>query len=236
VLCIAITYEDFMSDYTDVERSADPFRAALPAYATALALGGAADAPDPSVASHLAACPDCAAELHELLELVQPAYAGTLAPAARSPAANLTFLEVPMQHLPQATLPWRLDAGRLAIQFSDALLSSIRQPRLAGAARAGRGQLIFRYIQEPSSLHDLDVSIEVYAEGASQQHGRVRVGVDVPSRSPLEQSGNLVTLYLGNANWEAETDETGCVDFVPVPLEDLASLRVEITPLRELEN
>ena len=220
-----------MSD--DVDQPEDPFRADLPAYATMLVTGAHTAAYAPGIAAHVAACADCAAELRELLELVQPAYTGALAPAARYPAFDLTFLEVPMQQ-PQQTAPhWRFDAGRLAIQFSGALLHSIRQQPLAGAAR---GKLIFRYTQEPSSVHDLDVSIEVYAEDAAQQQGRVRVGVDVSSRSPLDQYGNLVTLYLGDANWEAETDETGCVDFVPVPLEELASLRVEITPLRELEN
>jgi hypothetical protein len=227
-----------MSDHTyaDFDRPAHLFREELSAYAAALAIGVDAAAHDPGIAAHLAACPDCAAELHELLELVRPAYAGTLTPAARYPQVDLTFLEVPMQ-LPQQTAPvWRFDAGRLAIRFSDALLASMRQQPLAGAPRAARGQLIFRYTQEPGSVHDLDVSIEVYTEDVAQQQGRVRVGVDVASRSPLDQNGSLVTLYLGEANWKAETDETGCVDFVPVPLEDLPSLRVEITPLREIEN
>jgi len=221
--------------YADFDRPAHPFREELPAYAAALAVGADAAARAPSIAAHLAACPECAAELHELLELVRPAYAGALTPAAHYPAVDLTFLEAPMQ-LPQPTAPaWRFDAGRLAIRFSDALLASMRQRPLVGAARGARGELIFRYTQEPASLHDLDVSIEVYTEDAAQQQGRVRVGVDVASRSPLDQHGSLVTLYLGEANWEAETDETGCVDFVPVPLEDLPSLRVEITPLNSAE-
>ncbi len=221
--------------YADFDRPAHPFREELPAYAAALAVGADAAARAPSIAAHLAACPDCAAELHELLELVRPAYAGALTPAAHYPAVDLTFLEAPMQ-LPQPTAPaWRFDAGRLAIRFSDALLASMRQRPLVGAARGARGELIFRYTQEPASLHDLDVSIEVYTEDVAQQQGRVRVGVDVASRSPLDQHGSLVTLYLGEANWEAETDETGCVDFVPVPLEDLPSLRVEITPLNSAE-
>jgi hypothetical protein len=84
-------------------------------------------------------------------------------------------------------------------------------------------------------VQDLDVSIEIYAENAAQRQGHVRVGVDVASRSPLEQHGSLVKLFLGQATWEAETDETGCADFVPVPLGDLASLRVEITPLNSAE-
>jgi len=145
-------------------------------------------------------------------------------------------LQVPVQLSQPTAQAWRFEAGRLAIRFSPALLDGLRQPSLAGAARGARGELILRYTQEPGSVRDLDVSIEVYTEDAAQQQGRVRVGVDVATRSPLDQRGSLVTLYLGEANWAAETDETGCVDFVPVPLEDLPSLRVEITPLREIEN
>jgi hypothetical protein len=166
--------------------------------------------------------------------LVRPAYAGALTPAPFCPVVDLAFLEASMQPAHPAVPAWRFDAGRLAIRFSTTLLTSMRQPTLAGATRAARGQLIYRYTQEPGSVDDLDVSIEVYTEDVAQQQGRVRVGVDVASRSPLEQHGSLVTLYLGESNWEAETDETGCVDFAPVPLEHLPSLRVEITPLTEL--
>jgi hypothetical protein len=222
--------------YTDFEYHAHPFRAELPAYATALAIGADVAALTPSIVAHLAACPECAAELLELLELVRPVYAGTLTPLERAPAADLAFLEVPLQPLQQPAPVWRLDSGRLEIRFSSALLASMPQQPLVGAARAARGQLIFRYTQEPGSVHNLDVSIEVYTENVAQQQGRVRVGVDVAGRSPLDQHGSLVTLYLGEANWEAETDETGCVDFVPVPLQELPSLRVEITPLHEIEH
>jgi hypothetical protein len=226
-----------MPDYrnADVDDPAHPFREQLPAYATALAIGADPAADSPDTAAHLAACSDCAAELLELLALVQPAYDGTLIPAPDAPKVDLRFLNTP-QHQPQPPAPiWRFAAGRLEIRFSNALLASMRQQPLAGAARAGGGQLLCRYTQEPGSVHDLDVSIEVYSEDAAQHQGRVRVGVDVGSRSPLEQHGSLVTLYLGAANWEAETDETGCVDFAPVPLEELPSLRVEITPLTELK-
>jgi hypothetical protein len=212
-----------------------PFLEQLPAYAAAIAIGGDAVSRDPDLAAHLTNCPTCAADLQELLELVRPAYAGELDPPARYPAADLTFLEAPGT-APQPTAPvWLLEAGRVVIRFSHKLLAGMRQQPLVGAARAARGQLIYRYIQEPGSLHDLDVSVEVYAEDAGQHQGRVRVGVDVASRDPLEQSGSLVTLYMGEANWQAETDESGCVDFAPIPLEDLPSLRVEITPLEGLK-
>src|SRR5689334_13651750 len=175
-----------MSNYThaDSDPPAHLFREALPAYAAALAIGADAAARAPDVAAHLAACPDCSAELNELLELVGPAYAGELTPAASYPVADLTFLEAPMQRTQPIAPVWRFDAGRLAIHFSAALLATMRQQPLAGAVRATRSQLIFRYTQEPGSVHDLDVSIEVYAEDAAQQQGRVRVGVDVASRGP----------------------------------------------------
>jgi hypothetical protein len=221
--------------YADLDRTAHPFREELPIYAAALAIGVDADAAVPGIVAHLAACPACAAELLELMDLVQPAYAGALTPAARYPAIDLTFLALPTQS-PQPTAPvWQFESGRLAIRFSSALLAGIRQSSFVGAARGARGELIYRYTQEPGSVQDLTVSIEVYAEDAAQQQGRVRVGVDVASRSPLDQQGSLVKLFLGAANWAAETDETGCVDFVPVPLEDLPSLRVEITPLKTAE-
>jgi hypothetical protein len=202
----------------------------LPAYATAIAIGDAPAALYPAVAAHLAACAECQNTLDELLELLEPAYAGRLEPAARYPAANLAFLEVPMQLSQPAAPVWLLDAGRLMIRFSDALLAAIRQQPLAGAARSARGQLIFRYTQEPGSVNDLDISIEVYAEDTAQRQGRVRVGVDVPSRGPLDQTGSLVTLHLGDTDLHGQTDESGCVDFAPVPLDALPSLRVEITP------
>jgi hypothetical protein len=222
------------SIYSDSVRPAHPFTEELPVYATALATGVDAEAVVPGLAAHIASCPNCAAELRELLDLVQPAYAGALTPATRYPAVDLSFLEASM-HIPQPTAPvWQLEAGRLTIQLSNALLASMRPQPFAGAARGGRGELIFRYTQEP--LDNLDVSIEVYAEDAAQQQGRVCVGVDVAGRDPLDQHGSLVKLYLGDANWELETDETGCADFAHVPLGELPSLRVEIIPLREIEN
>jgi hypothetical protein len=217
------------------DRPAHPFREELPIYAAALAIGVDAEAAVPGITAHLAVCPDCVAELRDLLELVQPAYTGTFTPAARYPVVDLSFLQaLTPPPLPTAPL-WRFDAGRLTIQFSHAQLAGMRPQPFAGAARGARGELLLRYTQEPGSVQDLDVSIEVYTEDAAQHQGRVRVGVDVASRSPLEQHGSMVTLYLGADNWDAETDETGCVDFAPVPLADLPSLRVEITPLTELK-
>jgi hypothetical protein len=212
-----------------------PFHEQLPIYAAAIAIGVEAELRDPDFAAHLAGCPTCAADLQELLALVWPAYSGKLDPAEHYPAADLTFLEAPMSvSLPAAPI-WLLEAGRLVIGFSDALLVDQGQSPLLGVARAVGSQLIYRYVQEPGSVHNLQVSVEVYAEDVNRQQGRVQVAVDVASRDPLEQNGSLVTLHMGEASWQAETDETGCVEFAPIPLDDLASLRVEISPLKGLK-
>lgn len=218
-----------------VTPSGHPLREELPGYAAALVIGEQPEALYHAFAAHLAACAECQNTLAELTELLQLGYSAQLEPAARYPAADLSFLEVRMPQSDLTTPAWLRDAGRLVIRFSDALLAMMRQPSLAGAMRSARGQLLYRYTQEPSSLHDLDVSIEVYAEDIEQRRGRVRVGVDVPSRGPLDQTGSLVTLYLGNANWHGTTDDSGCVDFAPIPLDSLPSLRVEITPLNSAE-
>src|SRR6187431_1810456 len=108
----------------DRDQSAHSFREELPIYAAALAIGVDADAAVPGIAAHLASCPYCAAELRELLELVQPAYAGAFVPAARYPAVDLTFLHVPTSP-PQPSVPvWRFEAGRLSIYVPNLLLPS----------------------------------------------------------------------------------------------------------------
>src|SRR5262249_54050267 len=126
--------------------------------------------------------------------------------------------------------PWRLDErGRLAVQFSPALVTTLAPRPVVGAAR---GQFLFRYVQDPGSVDDLGVTIEVFAEDAARNLGRVRVGVDVPSRDALDQSGSRVVVRAGEAAWQGETDESGSVDLAPIPLNVVNQMRVEITPLR----
>jgi hypothetical protein len=113
------------------------------------------------------------------------------------------------------------------VRFSAAMLEGLRPRALVGAMR---GQLVLRYVQDPATTADLGVTIEVYAEDLARTVGRVRVGVDVPGRDPLDMAGSRVVLRTDRDEWQAETDETGGVDFAPVPLAALPSLRVEITP------
>jgi hypothetical protein len=204
-----------------------PLAERLPEYAAALALGLAPAEQYADIAAHLRECAACQADLDDLLEVIEPAYAEGLEPAGIYPPPRLWFLEDTVEQTIMPGRPWRLDAGRLLIAFSDKLLATLRQPALAGAAR---GRLLYRYIQEPGSVADLDVAIEVYAEDAAQHQGRVRVSVDVPSRGPLDQVGSRVVLHAGEVQLQGETDESGAIDFAPVPLAALPQLRVEIIP------
>ena len=174
-------------------------------------------------AGHVQGCVECQVELDDILDMIEPVYAAGLAPAAAYPAPDLRFLRLPA---PPAR-PWLVEAGRLIISFSESLLEALRQPALAGAAR---GLLLYRYTQEPGSVADMDVAIEVYADDRSARQGRVRVHVDIPSRGPLDQTGSLVVLRAGNLQMRGATDDSGTADFAPVPLSELPQLRIEITP------
>jgi hypothetical protein len=216
------------------ERAGDPaiahqtLHALLPLYATTIALGGAQPAGMSDLEQHLAVCTVCRAELEELSILTSAAYSDQIAAAPAYPAPDLTFLRAAQvrAHDP----PWLLDeVGRLVVQFSAMLLKTLRPPALAGAAR---GQFLYRYVQDPGSVDDLEVTIEVFAEDTRQERGRVRVAVDVPSRGPFDQSGSQVVVRADEQAWQGETDEAGCVDFAPIPLAALPRLKVEIAPLR----
>lgn len=205
-------------------------RERLPEYVTALTLGGPPGADDPDVAAHLELCAACRGELEELLALTRAAYAGEIEPAAAYPAPDLSFLPPPVPTPPPAGAGHGRaclidEAGRLVVQFSQALLDLLRPPALAGAAR---GRLLYRYTQSPGSVADLDLTIEVFAEEADPVLGRISVCVEAPDRDPLDQAGALVTLHAGDLAHSGETDETGSIDFAAVPLAALATLRVTV--------
>jgi hypothetical protein len=208
-------------------------REQFPAYAAAVARG--VTPPASELPAHLASCAACRAELDELVAVATAAYGGQIAAAPGYPAADLSFLPpagkvVAMPALPAGAYPWRLDErGALEVQFSPALVATLAPRAAVGAAR---GQFLFRYVQDPGSVDDLGVTIEVFAEDAARNLGRVRVGVDVPSRDALDQSGSRVVVRAGEAAWQGETDESGSVDLAPIPLNVVNQMRVEITPLR----
>ena len=212
------------------EHAHQAIRDMLPDYATAAALGNPPETTYPDVAVHLRHCDACRSMLDELLELTVAAYAGEVAAAPTYPQIDLSFLR-PATPPPRARAgPWRIDeAGRLVVEFSEALLAALKQPSFVGATR---GQLLYRYAQEPGSVEDLDLTIEVFADAAARGMARVCVGVDLPSRDPLDQAGSEVVLRAGDASWREATDESGCADFAGVPLAAIPMLRVEVAPRR----
>jgi hypothetical protein len=198
----------------------------LPAYLTAEALRQQLQAVDPDVATHLAGCASCRAELEELRELMTAAYTGTIEPAANYPQPDLVFLPA-RTTAPAAYQPWRFDEwGRLIISFSQALLDSLHRPALIGAAR---GQMLYSYTLAPQAAPNLDVSIEVFTADARRDLGFVRVNVEALDREPFAQEPSAVMLHAAGATWHGTTDETGCVAFESIPLAALPDLRIEIT-------
>jgi len=209
----------------------EDIRERFPLYATAIAVGTAPPV-DPELQAHLLACAACRAELDELIAITVAAFSGQLPHAASYPEADLSFLDRPPDPPPGDQL-WLLDElGRLIIDLADILADALAPNVLMGTSR---GQFLFRYIQEPGSVPDLEVTVDVVAEDAARTQARVCVSVDVPSRGPLDQIGSRVILRADDHEWEGETDESGCVDFAPIPLDAVPQLRVEIAPLRSYE-
>jgi hypothetical protein len=211
------------SSHTD--RSHEDARALLPGYAAATALGQAPESCYSAVAAHLQDCSICRAELAELLELVVPAYRGQLFPATNYPRLDLSFLGSPAPQAVEIRQVWFIDAfNRLVVEFSDALLASMRQ---SAYAQAARGAALYHYTPDPPP-HYLGITIDVFANDGDADVGNVQVLLDIPSRDPFDQSGTAVTLRVGDRVWEGSTSATGSVTFTDVPLERLAQLRVEI--------
>lgn len=197
-----------------------PLRARLPDYATLL-IFGAPPLPDRAeVAAHVAACAECRSALDQLLAAMYDALSADLAPAPAYPRPNLAFLR-------PAGLPWYVAQRRLVICFSEAMLGAFAAQSAAGASR---GALLYRYVQEPRSVGDLEVSIDVYAEEGQPGQGRVRVSVEIPSRDPFQQHGSQVIVRADQESWEGVTDDLGLAVLGPVPLAALPRLRVEIVP------
>ena len=202
----------------------------LAAYATVAALGKNPDAVYPMVAAHLKQCTLCSSDLQELMSLTRAAYTGEVQVVRVYLQPKLDFLQ-PQHVLKDAARPWLIDSlGRLVVRFSQPLLESLRQKNLAGAMR---GQQLYHYVQESGSLQDVNVTIDVFAENAIRGPGHVRVVVEVFSLGPFDQGGSRVVVRAGDDVWQGETDETGSVDFAPVPLDIIPVMRVEVDPRRQ---
>jgi len=213
---------------SQTDRSHEEIRASLSGYAVAIALGQAPELRYPAVAAHLQACSACRADLEGLLEFVLPTYRGQLIPAASCSQLDLSFLRSPVVPADELRPTWLIDGlHRLVVEFSDALLASMRQSTYA---QATRGAALYHYTPDPTPPNNLSITIDVFASDDSPDLGNVQVLLDIPSRDPFDQSGTNVTLSAGDRVWQGSTSATGSVTFTDVPLERLSQLRVEISP------
>lgn len=214
------------------EASKYPFCDLLPEYATIIALGESPPARFGQLVAHLDQCVECQADLDDLVELTIAAYTERIEPPIEPSDRDLTFLQ-PIIRRASATHAWYSDRHMLVVFLSTPISQAAHEPSLTGMPR---GQLLLHYIQEPRSVDDLEVSIDVYAEEGQSGQGRVRVSVEMPSRDPMDQAGSRVVLRANQAHWDGQTDDLGLVDFAPVPLNALPHMRVEITPYRADSN
>ena len=212
---------------SQADRSHEEIRASLSGYAVAIALGQAPELRYSAVAAHLQACSACRADLEALLELVVPTYRGQLIPAASYPQPDLSFLRSPVAPAVEFRSSWFIDSlHQLVVEFSDALLASMRQ---SSYAQATRGEALYHYTPDPAPPNNLSITIDVFASDHNPDLGNVQVLLDIPSRDPFDQSGTNVTLSIGDRVWQGSTSATGSVTFTDVPLEHLSQLRVEIS-------
>lgn len=192
--------------------------AQLAALATGAALGLPLGEHD---AAHLRQCRACQRAADELAQMVGEAFSGRLVPQA-TPPPDLSFLRRVVR---SATTGERHAASQVVLGMADLIDSS--DPVLAFMG-ASRGDLIGRYTQ---SLHGPDgpnVIVEVIATDTTRSQGRIRIAVDMPSRDPLDQSGNRVVLRVDGQLWSGETDQHGQVELGPVPVAALPRMRIEI--------
>jgi hypothetical protein len=203
--------------------------ASLYTYANEAVLGHAPEALYPEVAAHLATCVECCADLDELLTHARSAHAGAIEPAPSYPKVNLARLTPPWRNSNTTPHPWFVDRlGRLWVDFSEALLTTLRPPAFAGGAR--ESSLLYAFHARRQSPHDLAWTIQILAEAESEMVA-MQINVDVPNRRPFDQAGSQVVLHMEQATRHDATDELGSVAFEHIPLNALPKLRVEIRPL-----
>ena len=225
-----LNHETNLERFSSRQEACEMMRDRLSEYATLAALGLRPEATFPEVAAHLAGCHSCCERLEELQELTDASYADAVDVAPCYPRPDLSFLGQDGVTTAAGNRAGRIDQlGRILITFSQRMHDTLRPAPLLAASR---GELLYRYVEQASPGHDVNVTIEVEIENRARSEARVWAGVDVLSADSFDQAGTSVVLRFGGTSMECATDETGSVDFAPVPLDAVAGLEVEIRPRR----
>ncbi len=161
----------------------------LPAYATELLLGGDAARRFPHVASHLAACEECAVQLSEILALMQPLYDGEIALDPQTPAFDLHFLQ-------EAPPGWWRDAGNRIV---------VALPReLTQGATSGPGARCQVQIPPPEPLL---ITFEILRPLYPHDGVTLQISVERPGQDPLGQPPITLMLTADGHRWVCATDQ-----------------------------
>jgi hypothetical protein len=198
-------------------------------------------APDPGewadLQRHLAICPECQAELDDLLLML-----------ADTGAANLAGMEAPDTFDLAALPPWlppiepeerpggafliverALDqAFQIALDLGAWLGGAAASGAgLAGALRAAGPPDEHHhkiYVDRPSNL---DVALDMAVTDPEQGRCRLKVTV-IEAHDPFAQGGHRVTLQYESQIREAISDTRGCVVFAEVPCSALQHLQLTV--------
>lgn len=196
--------------------------AQLYAYTHELLIAGS---PDPRISEHLAVCSQCRAAFDELMEVTRTATSPNPEPAPVYPTPDLTRLRRPWDTAVSVERPWFIDQlRRLWLEFSQPLLQTWQASPLLGAHR---GALLYSF-QHPADPPQPGLHLNIYSEDEPAL-ALLSVNIELGERDPLDQSGIPVSLYLGEMRWQAETDQSGSVQFAHIPRSGLDQLRLAIT-------
>lgn len=189
----------------------------LSEYAHTLALGLPMNATMAQVAEHVHQCAACQSELFTLVDASFAFYADALPPIT-SPQKTTTPYKLNLEP------PIPTHHSSFIIQFSEALLHTIRESRqMLGALRSNR-QLIGIYRQ--SAINIPDIKIELYE--AEAQHALLHCYIQNAHKDAFDQSGTDIVVYAEGQAWNGTTDADGFVEISGIPIRALGEMRIEI--------
>lgn len=210
----------------------------LPEYLQAELEGRAREERWRPIALHLEACSQCAAVYAALHDLAALAERRRGTEPSHYPTPDLSFLEAGRATSPALPrIPWRLEAGRLIIEFTAELVCALQSPvRRAAYASAGlksaRSRRILYRFSLKEAVENLEVTVTAEERRDDPARCTVIVEVDVPSKGGWPNlAGTRVMLRRGQEELETQwTDAFGEAVFEGIYTDDSPNLVFEITP------
>ncbi len=198
-------------------------------YAHEIIYGGSPELRYPDVATHLATCAICQADLDNVLQLVRPVYAGDDEVMPAYPPLKLERLKPPWRTSETDIPSWFVDRlGRLWLEFSEALLAVFQSREWAGAPR--EPHLLYEHQVNRKTSQEIAWSIKISSEQGSDETAAVQLHIDVPGLGVFNQAGSQVILQADSLILHAETDELGDVIFKGISRLALSTLRLKVIP------